>query len=80
MSKLKKVMIVIEETGPRDPVTGNQPFDVYMAGDLEELPPEGYEDTGSAANYWGQRLMAICGRVLRETGVVKTISSIPKDN
>lgn len=66
--KLRKLMIVIEETGS----DGGKGFNVYMAGDKERIGKIDY-DQMSPAEFWGSKLFSIVVDVIRRAGAVKTI-------
>jgi len=75
--KLKKVMIIIEETGS----DGGAGFNVYLGGDkgrIHKLP----NDQLSPAEFWGKKLFEICCHALGQTGVVKSMMTMegPKDD
>lgn len=67
-------MIVIEETGPKD-AKGERPFNVYLAGDTDQLSGEMKStdiDTMSTASFWASRLFSLCIDNLRKADVVKS--------
>lgn len=67
--KLRKLMIVIEETG----TDGGKGFITSLKGDTERLrdPLLKYDEL-SPAEFWGSRLFDLCAQVLAQTGVAKT--------
>lgn len=83
--KLRKLMIVIEETGqqvpdlPGKPGSGGKGFNVYLAGDKERIGKVPDDQLGTA-EYWGSRLFSIVMSVLRQTGAVRTETPMPKDD
>lgn len=67
-SKLRKVMIVVEETGAND----GRGFNVYLAGDKERI--NSVEDVDlSPAEFWGKRLFQICIDACIKAGAVKSV-------
>lgn len=67
--KLRKIMIVIEETG----TDGGQGFNVYLLGDKERFGDKTLKAKDlSPAEFWGSKLFNICIDALKQAGVVQT--------
>lgn len=65
-TKLRKLMIIIEETG----ADRGSAFNVYLSGDVERLKELDY-DLLSPAEFWGSKLFGICIDTLQNAGVIK---------
>lgn len=64
---MKKVMIVIEETGEEN----GKGFNVKLEGDTENILNGTHNDDLGPAEFWGKQLFRICGQVLKNVGVMK---------
>lgn len=73
--KLRKLMIVIEETEE----SPGKSFNVYLDGDKERIGTV-QESEMSAAEFWGSKLFISCCAIMSQTGVVKTVKKRGKDD
>jgi len=64
----KRVMIVIEETGPKEDGVG---FNVFLEGIDQERLKKISPDQYTTAEHWGMALYRICVSALHQTGAVR---------
>ena len=70
---MKRISIVFVETGEEE----GRGFHVYLDGakpEWDKLTPEEQLKQLSPAEFWGLRCFQICSGIMRETGVVKTVT------
>lgn len=68
MAKLKKIKIVIEETGSDD----GKGFILYMEGDKERIGRISENELG-AAEFWGSKLFSICVSAVTKANAVTNV-------
>lgn len=69
MRKLRKLMIVVEDTGEH----GGKGFNVYLDGDIDRLQAGIAVDDRSPAEHWGLELFRVCGEIITQTGTGREI-------
>jgi hypothetical protein len=65
---LKKLMIVIEETGEQN----DKEFVIHLEGDTGNLKNGTPENKLSAAEFWGMRLFWLCATTVQKTSAFDT--------
>ena len=65
---MKKLMIVIQETGEHN----GKGYNVTLEGDTERLNATP-NDQLSPAEFWGKKLFQVCVQVLKDVGAVDNI-------